>query len=339
MLLQVSSSIIEIPVTAELNIFSELVGYGGAVTGGKNGTVVTVTNTNDTGAGSLRQAIIDASGATWIVFTPDLTGVITLNTALGVKANLTIDGRGADITLDNDKIQASNAESNMIFLYLKHTGNSGAGDDCFQMDQDPNEGQFWIHHCTLADAQDECIGVTNDVTDFTISYCKIDNNTGSSDAQTKGLLLGGSDGATVDMKCTIHHCRIDAFQRLPRTRNVQLHMYNCYMSGWDVDPAVAIGDNGQCYFEKNIGDDTGTQNTVYSWKASDPNPGDTKSVGPHLLLGTTDLFEHSPELVFDPNDDYTYTAETADTTLQAKLNAEPGWQDVDHPGTSAPWDN
>ncbi|MBX7104672.1 MAG: right-handed parallel beta-helix repeat-containing protein, partial [Gemmataceae bacterium] len=63
--------------------------------------VIGVTNTNDSGAGSLRQAIIDASmpdkpGMDQITFDPLVVGTITLATPLNITSDLTIVGPGAD---------------------------------------------------------------------------------------------------------------------------------------------------------------------------------------------------------------------------------------------------
>src|SRR5262245_33872581 len=79
------------------NLLSERVGYGAGVTGGAGGTLVTVTNLNDSGAGSLR-SFVESTGTQWIKF--GVSGTINLSTALDVRSNKTIDGRGADITLD-----------------------------------------------------------------------------------------------------------------------------------------------------------------------------------------------------------------------------------------------
>lgn len=56
---------------------------------------VTVTNTNDSGAGSLRQAILDAVSGDTIIFDPALAGqTITLASNLIINKDLTIDGSG-----------------------------------------------------------------------------------------------------------------------------------------------------------------------------------------------------------------------------------------------------
>ena len=60
----------------------------------------TVTNLNDAGPGSLRQALLDANlaaGDDTITFDPGLTGTITLGSELTISDNLTIQGPGADV--------------------------------------------------------------------------------------------------------------------------------------------------------------------------------------------------------------------------------------------------
>jgi uncharacterized repeat protein (TIGR01451 family) len=73
----------------------------------------TVTNTNDSGAGSLRQAILDAEsngGADEIVFNAGVSGTITLGSALPeITEDLTITGPGADV------LAVSGADSYRVF--------------------------------------------------------------------------------------------------------------------------------------------------------------------------------------------------------------------------------
>src|SRR5687768_12081893 len=56
-------------------------------------STLTVTNTNDGGAGSLRQAITNAISGDAIIFNPALAGqTITISSTLVVNKNLTING-------------------------------------------------------------------------------------------------------------------------------------------------------------------------------------------------------------------------------------------------------
>jgi hypothetical protein len=57
----------------------------------------TVTNLNDAGAGSLRQAILDTPAGGTVDFQPGLAGTITLSGPLGIHQDLTIDGPGAEV--------------------------------------------------------------------------------------------------------------------------------------------------------------------------------------------------------------------------------------------------
>jgi len=67
----------------------------GAVSG--NAATITVTNLNDSGAGSLRQKILDANNGDTIIFQAGLRGPISLNTQLGIDKNITISGPGANV--------------------------------------------------------------------------------------------------------------------------------------------------------------------------------------------------------------------------------------------------
>jgi len=57
---------------------------------------ITVTNTNDSGPGSLRQAILNASSGDTINFAPSVTTVTLTSGELVIDKNLTITGPGAN---------------------------------------------------------------------------------------------------------------------------------------------------------------------------------------------------------------------------------------------------
>ncbi|MEN3356565.1 MAG: hypothetical protein V7637_547, partial [Mycobacteriales bacterium] len=71
--------------------FPGAVGFGSAATGGRGGSVYHVTNLNDSGAGSFRDAVSASNRV--VVF--DVGGYVRLSSAVSVKSNLTIAGQTA----------------------------------------------------------------------------------------------------------------------------------------------------------------------------------------------------------------------------------------------------
>jgi hypothetical protein len=83
----------------------------GLVVSSISASAITVTNTNDSGAGSLRQAITDAVAGDTIDFAPAVTGTITLTSAiLSIQKNLTIIGPGSG------KLAISGNDERVIFV-------------------------------------------------------------------------------------------------------------------------------------------------------------------------------------------------------------------------------
>jgi uncharacterized repeat protein (TIGR02543 family) len=92
-------------------------GFGKNVTGGRNGTVVHVTNLNDSGAGSFRDAVSQANR--FVVF--DVGGYIQLQTAVVVHSNTTIAGQtapGGGIGFRGGEL-AFSSNSNIICRYVR----------------------------------------------------------------------------------------------------------------------------------------------------------------------------------------------------------------------------
>ena len=92
-------------------------GFGKNATGARTGTVYHVTNLNDSGAGSFRDAV--SASNRFIVF--DVGGYIQLATAVSAKSNLTIAGQtapGQGIGFRGGEISFANS-SNVICRYLR----------------------------------------------------------------------------------------------------------------------------------------------------------------------------------------------------------------------------
>ncbi len=97
--------------------FPEAVGFGRNATGGRFGTPYLVTNLNDSGAGSFREAV--SAGHRIVVFT--VGGYIHLASPVSVSSNLTIGGQtgtGDGIAFMGAEISLSGA-TNVIVRYLR----------------------------------------------------------------------------------------------------------------------------------------------------------------------------------------------------------------------------
>ena len=123
---------------AQIPAFPGALGFGAYATGGRGGTVYHVTNLNDSGAGSFRDAV--SSSGRIIVF--DVGGHVQLLSAVSAKGNLTIAGQTAPggICFDAGEISFS-ARANIICRYLRiRPGSSTASvnDDCLGLYQSTN---------------------------------------------------------------------------------------------------------------------------------------------------------------------------------------------------------
>lgn len=148
-----------IPAEAQQLAFPGAQGWGRFATGGRKGTVYHVTNLNDSGSGSLRDAISQPNRI--VVF--DVAGVIYLNSRLVFSKNLYVAGQtapGEGVTVYGDGVSFSGAD-NIIVRYMRfRMGAVGSKDkDCAGI----SNGQNMIFdHCSFAWGQDENFSINWD---------------------------------------------------------------------------------------------------------------------------------------------------------------------------------
>jgi hypothetical protein len=125
--------------------------------GGATASAQVVTNSADSGPGTLRSAIINAASGAIITFDPSLSGAtIRLSTTLTIKTNLTIDALALPGGLQingNGSVQIFNVATNLtVFLnsltitngYFPEGWSTAFGGGIY------NDGTLTLNHCTLS---------------------------------------------------------------------------------------------------------------------------------------------------------------------------------------------
>lgn len=143
-------------------------GGGMYATGGRGGTVVHVTNLNDSGPGSFRDAVAHSNRI--VVF--DVGGTINLSSDVSCAGNVTIAGQtapgGKGITLKGGKLAFGGG--NIIARFISsRPGEKGSGDyDAWGGRAGCNN--TIIDHCSIGWANDEQFGLYSDNTNQTVQY-------------------------------------------------------------------------------------------------------------------------------------------------------------------------
>ena len=261
------------------------IGYGAGTTGGGNAAPVIVSNYNDL------KTQLTASGNKVII----VSGTITFpsNGRISVTSNKTLLGLPGAKLVSNDQtasgsgiLRFCNGVSNVIIRNLIFEG-PGA------YDVDGNDlltnyaTRLWVDHCEFYDGVDGNFDNTNSADNITISWCKFGykkppksgGSGGSNDHRFSNLVGGDANDAPSDGKYSITFaycywsdgCR----ERMPRARNAQLHILNCYYNT-SVPGSLALGleagKNGtDCYAEASYFENIGTIYRKYPDNSA-PNP-------------------------------------------------------------------
>lgn len=154
---------------AQAPAFPGAEGHGRYVTGGRDGKVVHVTNLNDSGTGSFREAV--KSGKRIIVF--DVAGVIALKSDLKIADNITILGQTAPspgITLRYYTVQPG---SNNIIRFIRiRRGQEKNINDGADASWQRNKTGIIFDHCSFSWSIDE-VASFYDNNNFTMQWCTV----------------------------------------------------------------------------------------------------------------------------------------------------------------------
>ena len=164
-----AASLISAAAMAQAPAFPGAEGHGRYVTGGRGGKIVHVTNLNDSGTGSFREAV--KSGNKIIVF--DVAGVIALKSDLKFADNITILGQTAPspgITLRYYTVQPG---SNNIIRFIRiRRGQEKNINDGADASWQRNKTGIIFDHCSFSWSIDE-VASFYDNNNFTMQWCTV----------------------------------------------------------------------------------------------------------------------------------------------------------------------
>jgi len=245
---------------AQVPAFPGAEGSGRHATGGRGGEVYEVTNLNNSGTGSIVDAVSQSNRT--VVFR--VSGTIELGSViLQPKSNITIAGQTApgDGICLKGRIQIKN--SNIIIRYLRVRVDAGAANssgDAIDIDKGTS---IMIDHISASYARDEGISCQETSDSVTVQWCLISEAL-TFENHSYGSLVRGDHG---DQKSYHHNLYAHNNARLPRPGN-----YTNY-------PADTLG----LFFDFR-------NNVVYNWKGSTPGyNADTGAVSHYNFVGNVYL--------------------------------------------------
>ena len=207
----------------ELKAFPLAYGAGAFSIGGRGQSVYKVTNLNNSGAGSFRDAV-SASNRT-IVF--DVSGTIDLTSTLAITAsNLTIAGQTAPsggISITGIPVQINNT-NNIIIRYIRFRpdyDDSGTVDalNVFNVDN------LIVDHCSISWGGDEAFSIIGDSDFFTLSNSIVGES-------TTGMLLGSSSSDISDDMSVLGNIFYNISHRFPNANASRSEVINNIVHNW-----------------------------------------------------------------------------------------------------------
>lgn len=243
-------------------------GFGEATTGGGSATPVTVTTYADLKTNiklATPQVILISGTINFSASDFQISEVVTNKTIIGLPGARIINNKQTQSGSGILNLKAGS--SNVIIRNLIFEG-PGA----YDVDGRDNLGvegciNLWVDHCEFQDGTDGNFDIKNNSDNITVSWCKFTylkpavpgGPGGSNDHRFSNLIGSGDSNAPADghFSVTFQNCywADGCKERMPRARNSELHILNCYYNT-NVSSSRALGFSGgtntlSCYVENS----------------------------------------------------------------------------------------
>ncbi|HEX2852890.1 MAG TPA: Ig-like domain-containing protein, partial [Opitutaceae bacterium] len=216
-------------------------GFGVNTSGGRGGTVYHVTNLNDSGAGSFRDAV-SVAGRT-VVF--DVGGIIVLTSPVVISNNITIAGQtapGEGVTLYGDRLGLSGKINVLIrFLRVREGINGDSGTDTISSD---SGDRMMFDHVSASWGRDETFSFNGSTSNVTLQDCIIG----------QGLLIHSAGGLvqTSGGVSIFRSLYIDNYMRNPKVKGVNDYQNNVVYNYGTGGGYIPAGDSAGLSFANII---------------------------------------------------------------------------------------
>lgn len=197
-----------LPASGQVPAFPGAEGFGAMAKGGRGGRVVFVTNLNDSGPGSFREAVT-ATGPRLVIFR--VAGVIDLRSTVTIRQPfLTIAGQtapGDGVCLRGYGLNIVTQDVIVRHLRVRPGDIARAENDGISVSN--GSRRVILDHCSVSWATDETLSPSGDIADVTVQWCIISeslhNSVHSKGPHGYGSLVRATGGVTMHHNLWAHH--------------------------------------------------------------------------------------------------------------------------------------